>query len=224
MPGRIGAAWDALTIDEEAFEKERDRLVRGVLGAGMGAIQFATKKLERDLEEATRIAVKGRAWRAWKSTTYPKGGIARAPVGEVFLNGRDRTYGMIDFFTKSGRIKGKRDQWLAIPTEAAGSRGRMRNLTPGEWERRNGARLRFVYRGNKPSMLVLDEGVLSGKKQVARLNTARRRASGRGNATIVIFFLVPMVPFANRFAIEPRIEASEGALMKEFVERVRALP
>ncbi len=80
----------------------------------------------------------------------------------------------LKFWTEPGEIRGKRGQYLAIPLPAAGSRGRGRNLTPGEWERAIGITLRFVYRRGRASLLVADEAVLSGKGKVARSNTARR--------------------------------------------------
>ncbi|WP_156679346.1 DUF6441 family protein [Sphingomonas profundi] len=212
------------SVDLEKLRTERDRSARAVLGAGTGAIRDQTKALERRLEQATQAAVPGRLWRAWNSKAYPATGIAREPVGTLFLKGRDRTQGALAFFTIPGRIRGKTGQYLAIPTAAAGSRGRLRDLTPGEWERRNGARLRFVYRpGHRASLLVLDEGVLRGKKQIAGLNTEKRRATGRGNTTIVIFFLVPFVDHANRFSIEPIVNASEGELSQDFFARIRNL-
>jgi aspartyl-tRNA(Asn)/glutamyl-tRNA(Gln) amidotransferase subunit A len=46
--------------------------------------------------------------------------------------------------------------WLAIPTSAAGKSTRGGRITPGEWERRTGLRLRFVYRRRGPSLLVAE--------------------------------------------------------------------
>lgn len=43
-------------------------------------------------------------------------------------------------------IRSKSGIWLAIPRPAAGKSLRDDRLTPGEWERRRGLRLRFVYR------------------------------------------------------------------------------
>lgn len=215
---------DALTIDRAALAKEQDRLVRGVLGAGKATVAELTKALERALEDATRGAAPGRLWRAWKSEVFPRGAaIAREPSGTVFVNGGSRSRGAIDFLTKPGRIRGKGGQFLAIPTPAAGPRGRARDLTPGEWERNNGARLRFVYRRGRPSLLVLDEGVLSGKTGRAKLNTARRRKSGRGNTTIVIFILLPMVAFSNRFAVEPICRRYLDRVAPELAGRIDAL-
>ena len=42
-------------------------------------------------------------------------------------------------------IRSKNGFWLTIPLPAAGKSLRGGRITPGEWERRRGLRLRFVY-------------------------------------------------------------------------------
>lgn len=204
----------SLLIDQSSLRDARDKIVRDRLRTGTSAVRTATKNLERSIEAAVRSAVGGKLWRAVASNFYPETGIAQNPTGSIFLNGRDRTVGAFTFFTKPGRIQSKDDFYLAIPTPAAGPRNRNGVLTPGEWERRNGVRLRFVYRPGRPSLLVLDEGVLSGKRQVGRLNTDRRRATGRGNTTVVIFVLLPSVAFANSVALEGYIRAAEAEMVR----------
>ena len=54
--------------------------------------------------------------------------------------------------------------WLAISLPAAGKSLRGDRIRPGEWERRCGLRLRFVYRRTGPSPLVA-EGRLNAKGQ-----------------------------------------------------------
>ena len=53
-------------------------------------------------------------------------------------------------------IRSKNGFWLAIPTPAAGKSTRGGRITPGEWERRTGLRLRFIYRRRGPSLLVAE--------------------------------------------------------------------
>ena len=211
------------SLDAQAFDRDSDRLVRRYLAAGTTAVSGTTKRLERNLEAATQSAVPGRLFRAWQSSRFPESGPARNPVGTVWIKGGECTRGAIQFWTQAGAIRGKRGQFLAIPLPAAGSRGRARDLTPGEWERAHGIRLRFVFRAGKPALLVADNAVLSGRAQIARANTARRIASGRRSATVPIFVLLPMVKFGNAFAIEPIVNASEGELAREFFAAVRAV-
>lgn len=211
------------SVDEGQIDRAADKLVRGYLTAGTTAVGNATRNLERKLEAATQAAVPGKLWRAWQSSSFPRTGPARNPAGTIWLKGGARTRGALQFWTQPGEIRGKAGQFLAVPLPAAGSRGRGRNLTPGEWERRTGIRLRFVYRRGRPSLLVADSAVLSGKARTARANTARRIASGRASATVPIFVLMPVVKFRNAFAIEPMINASEGELALEFFEAIRSV-
>lgn len=218
MPDGADFSIDAAQVDLAA-----DKLVRGYLTAGTTAVGNATRHLERKLEAATRSAVPGKLERAWQSSAFPKSGPARNPAGTIWLKGGARTRGAIRFWTEPGEIRGKSGQFLAIPLPAAGSRGRGRNLTPGEWERRTGIRLRFVFRRGRPSLLVADSAVLSGKARIARSNTARRMASGRGSSTVPIFVLLPVVKFRNAVAIQPLINASDGEMAREFFHAIRAL-
>lgn len=57
--------------------------------------------------------------------------------------------------------------WLSTPTEAAGRGLRGGKMTPGEWKRRRGLRLRFVCRRRGPSLLVA-EGRLNSQGGSAR--------------------------------------------------------
>jgi hypothetical protein len=66
-------------------------------------------------------------------------------------------------------------------------------ITPGNWQRRNGLRLRFVYRRSGPSLLVA-EGRLNTKGRAVR----SRSRTGRGSATVPIFLLVPQVKLPKR--------------------------
>lgn len=219
---------DLLTIDKRRLFQDRDELIRQVLGASADAVRGETKRLERKLEAVAKSAVGGRLWRAFASEAFPRRGAAREPVGNVFLNGGARTRGAMAFFTQPGNVRGRRGQFLAIPTPSAGSRGRSRDLTPGEWERRTGQRLQFVYRPGRPSLLVA-KGTTNARTGAYRAITRKRtkaderRGYFRGEQTVVIFVLIPSVPHANRFSIGSIVSASEGALAKAFFDRVRGI-
>jgi hypothetical protein len=90
-------------------------------------------------------------------------------------------------------IRSRNGFWLAIPTPAAGKSLRGGRITPGEWERRNGLRLRFVYRRNGPSLLVA-EGRLNTRGRAVR----SRSKTGHGVATVPVFLLVPQVKLPKR--------------------------
>ncbi len=88
--------------------------------------------------------------------------------------------------------------YLAIPTEAAGRGLRGRRITPGEWERRRGLRLRFVYRRRGPSLLVADRARIDKRGQAV----ASRSKTGRNQITARIFLLVPQVKLPKRLDLD----------------------
>lgn len=104
-------------------------------------------------------------------------------------------------------IRSKNGFWLAIPTPAAGKSLRGGRIIPGEWERRTGLRLRFVYRRRGPSLLVA-EGRLNTKGRAV----ASRSKTGRGVVTAPIFLLVPQVNLPKRLDLDREAEAWAGRL------------
>ena len=217
-----------LSFDGAAIDRTGDAIVRRYLSAGADAVRGETRALEKRLEAATQAAVPGNLYRAWQSAVFPRSGPARDPAGTIFLKGGARTRGAIAFWTQPGAIRGSRGQYLAVPLPAAGSRGRGRDLTPGEWERSHGQRLIFLYRQGKPSLLVAKGGTTNVRSGAYRPLTGKRTRAGRAgsdalNTSVVpIFILLPVVKFRNAFAIKPMIDESEGALARRFFAEVGA--
>lgn len=212
-------------VSERDLKAAEDAIIRETLGDLSQAVAEQTRAMEKDLEGITRMAVPGKLWRAWKSESWPAGGKpALRPKGEVYVNGGARSQGAMIFATQQGRIKSKNDFWLAIPTAAAGSRGRIRELTPGEWERTHGKKLDFIYRPGKPGLLVA-RGTTNQRTGTFRPLTAKRskadqrRGYVRGEQSVIIFVLVPYVDFKPAFAIEP-IKARNGKLLADRVGRL----
>jgi hypothetical protein len=216
----------SLVFDSAPLRAAAARFEPDVLRAARASVTTVSRTIEKELEAATAGAGLGRLARAWQSTVYPKNGLADAPSATIYPKGKSRTIGAITAYATGVTIKGTRGQYLAIPTPAAGPRSTGRGkapLTPGEWERRTGLRLRFIYRRNRPSLLVLDEGVLSGKTGRARQNTARRRQTGRGNATIVIFTLIKQVKVQKRFSVSAITANKDDRLAADFTARMNVL-
>ncbi|MCF6232627.1 MAG: DUF6441 family protein [Rhodobacteraceae bacterium] len=63
-------------------------------------------------------------------------------------------------------IRSKNGFYLAIPTEAAGKGRGGAGLTPLEWERRRGMRLRFICWRNGPSLLVAEKARINARGTV----------------------------------------------------------
>ncbi|WP_112309344.1 head-tail joining protein [Pseudogemmobacter bohemicus] len=80
-------------------------------------------------------------------------------------------------------------------------------LTPGEWERRTGLRLRFIYRRRGPSLLVA-EGRLNTKGRAV----ASKSKTGRGVVTAPIFLLVPQVKLPKRLDLARDAERAHDAV------------
>lgn len=218
---------DMLSIDLKSLAAAQDASIRRGLRAAKEGLGVATRELELSIEQAIAAAVPGKLWRAIKSDTYPYGSqVSRHPVGVVYANGGPRTQGAIRFFTEPGRVAARDGFFLAIPLPAAGSRGDNRDLTPGEWERRTGITLRFVYRPGRASLLVADEGTLNARTGTYRPITRRRtqadarRGFTRGATTTPIFVLIPSVGFANRVSLRPLIDSAGNVLAREVTRRL----
>ena len=114
-------------------------------------------------------------------------------------------------------IRSKSGFWLTIPTGAAGKSFRGGRITPGEWERRSGLRLRFVYRRAGPSLLVA-EGRLNARGRAV----ASRSKTGRGVTTVPIFLLVPQVKLPKRLDLARDATAAQdripGAIVANWVD------
>lgn len=216
-----------LTLSDRDLAAAQDAMIREGLGAMSQAVAEETRALEQDLEKITRLAVPGRLWRAWASVSWPKGGKAAIkPKGEVYVNGGHRSQGAMRFFTEEGRIRSKDGYWLAIPTPAAGSQGRGRTLTPGNWERTHGQRLEFVYRPGKPSLLIArgtkNQRTGSFRPVTAKRTQAdRRRGIVRKERAIVIFVLVPYVNFKPSFSVQRVAERREKLLAGRISRLIR---
>ena len=81
-------------------------------------------------------------------------------------------------------------------------------MTPGEWERRRGLRLRFVYRRRGPSLLVADKARINKRGQAV----ASRSKTGRGQVTAPIFLLVPQVKLPKRLDLARDAERAHDAV------------
>ena len=109
-------------------------------------------------------------------------------------------------------IRSKNGFWLAIPTPAAGKSLRGGRITPGEWERRTGLRLRFIYRRQGPSLLVA-EGRLNTKGRAV----VSRSRTGRGLTSVPIFLMVRQVRLRKRLGLAEDAERAVNGLPGKIV-------
>ncbi len=161
---------------------------------GEKAATAAVRQAGEGLKSAWRAQIIGaglgtRLAKTIQSQTYPKSGQSLNAAVVVW----SKAPVIVGAHDTGPLIRSKTGFWLAIPTPAAGKALRGGRMTPGEWERRNGLRLRFVYRRSGPSLLVA-EGRLNTKGRAVR----SRSKTGRGAATVPIFLLVPQVKLPKR--------------------------
>jgi hypothetical protein len=147
--------------------------------AGEEAVTAAMREAGTGLKTAWRGQITGaglgrRLANSIRSQTYPKGDESLNAAALVW----SKAPVIVGAHDTGPIIRSKEGFWLAIPTEAAGRGLRGAKLTPGEWERSRGLRLRFVYRRTGPSLLVADRG---GSTAVgsAWLRARRPAAGGR---------------------------------------------
>jgi hypothetical protein len=162
--------------------------------AGEKAASIAVRQAGEGLKAAWRAQIVGaglgtRLVKTIQSQVYPKSGQSLNAAVVVW----SKAPVIVGAHDTGPLIRSRNGFWLAIPTPAAGRSLRGGRITPGEWERRNGLRLRFVYRRSGPSLLVAE----------SRLNTRGRAVrsrskTGRGAATVPIFLLVPQVKLPKR--------------------------
>ncbi|WP_300587396.1 DUF6441 family protein, partial [Marivita sp.] len=138
-----------------------------------------------------------------RSQTYPKAGESLKAAALVW----SKAPVIVGAHDTGPLIRSKDGFWLAIPTAAAGKGLKGGRITPGEWERRRGLRLRFVYRRRGPSLLVAD-----GRLNSRGLGVASRSKTGRGKATVPIFLLVPQVKLAKRLDLARDADRAQAAV------------
>lgn len=164
------------------------------VAAGERAVSTAMREAGTGLKNAWRAQITGaglgaRLARTIRSEQFPKGKPSLNAAALVW----SKAPVIVGAHDSGPLIRSKNGFWLAIPTPTAGKSARGGRITPGEWERRTGLKLRFVYRRRGPSLLVAE-----GRLNTAGRAVASRAKSGRGVVTAPIFLLVPQVKLQKR--------------------------
>ena len=186
--------------------------------AGEKAVTAAMREAGTGLKTAWRGQITGAGLRrrlagSIRSQTYPKTGDSLSAAALVW----SKAPVIVGAHDTGPLIRSKDGFWLAIPLPAAGRGLRGGRITPGEWERRRGLRLRFVYRRRGPSLLVA-EGRLNTKGQAV----VSRSKTGRGKLTAPIFLLVPQVKLPKRLDLardaERALDGVPGLIVEKWVD------
>ena len=193
-------------------------MMQAEIAAGEKAVSAAMREAGNGLKSAWRTQITGaglgtRLGNSIRITSFPKSGDSLNAAALVWSNAPV----IIGAHDTGPLIRSKNGFWLAIPTPAAGKSLKGGRITPVEWERRTGLRLRFVYRRRGPSLLVA-EGRLNTKGRAV----ASRSKTGRGMATVPIFLLVPQVRLRKRLNLardaERAVDGVPGLIVAKWVE------
>ena len=200
------------------FYPDLAQMLEAEIKAGEHAVTSAMKSAGAELKQAWREQITGaglghRLPRTIRNRTYPTGKDSIDAAAFVWSNAPE----ILSAHDRDVLIRSKNGFYLAIPTPAAGrGRGGAR-LTPGEWERRRGLRLRFIYRRNAPSLLVAEKARINARGTAV----ASRAKTGRGQVTAPIFILVPQVKLRKRLDLARDAERVAGTVPGLIVEKWR---
>lgn len=186
---------------------------------GISQSTLSLKSLLRG--QVTGAQLGGRLAGSIRSEVYPKGKPSMNAAGLVF----SKAPKIIDAFDTGPLIRAQSGIWLAIPLPNIGKGPRGKKLTPGEWEKRTGRQLRFIYRRGRTALLV-DEG----KKAPGNVFVRRRTRRGTmlmeprtfKNRIVPIFTLVPQVKLRKRLNILGAANQATNGLASAIVANWRS--
>ena len=186
--------------------------------AGEKAVSAAMREAGTDLKSAwrgqiTQAGLGRRLANSIRKQTFPRAGESLDAAALVW----SKAPVIVGAHDTGPLIRSKDGFYLVIPTAAAGKGLKGGRITPGEWERRRGLRLRFIYRRRGPSLLVV-EGRLNKKGQVV----VSRSKTGRGKVTAPIFLLVPQVKLPKRLDLardaDRALDSVPGLIVANWVD------
>ncbi len=192
-------------------------LMAAEVAAGERAVTAAMREAGAGLKSAwrgqiTSAGLGSRLANSIRLASFPKSGDSLNSAALVW----SKAPVIIGAHDTGPLIRSKDGFWLAIPTPAAGKSARGGRITPGEWERRTGLRLRFIYRRRGPSLLVA-EGRLNSKGRAM----GSRAKTGRGLTTVPIFLLVRQVKLPKRLDLardaERAVDTVPGRIVSNWI-------
>lgn len=186
------------TVQRPSLGKALAETEKDIERAVTSGMRDAADGLKQDLREDVIAAGLGeRLSRTWRGKTFPEVGESTEAAAYVW----SRAPKIVDAFDRGVVIRSSRGLFLALPTIAAGKSersavGSREKITPAGWQRRTGLKLRFVYRRGRPSLLVADDARITTRGLAAR----NRRKTGQ--ASVIVFILVPQVALKKRLDVE----------------------
>ena len=190
------------------MSRDLGRMMSAEIQAGEKAVSAAMRDAGSTLKSAwrgqiTQAGLGRRLANSIRSQVYPKSGDSLNAAALVW----SKAPVIVGAHDTGPLIRSKNGFWLAIPTAAAGKGLKGGRITPGEWERRRGLRLRFIYRRRGPSLLVAD-----GRLNSRGFGVASRSKTGREKTSVPIFLLVPQVKLAKRLDLARDAERAQAVV------------
>jgi hypothetical protein len=187
----------AISGNLPAFMKRQTAEAEAAVTAGVRTVSNAVRD---DLKAQVVTAGLGpNLAKTWKVLFYPKGKKSISAAGLVYADSPK----VIRAFNDGTLIRSSRGLYLAIPTDAAPKRGiGGKRISPSTFPEYSLGKLRFVYRPGRISLLVVD-GLRAGtgKRTGFRKASASALRTGRGVATVVMFFLVPQAKMPKKLDV-----------------------
>jgi hypothetical protein len=195
------------------------------VNAGKRAVTMAMRSAAGTLKTAwrgqiTSAGLGSRLSKVVQSAAYPKGQPSLNAAAMVLTKSPQ----IISAHNDGATIRSKDGFWLAIPLPAAGRGVGGRRISPGEWERKTGRQLDFVYRRGKTALLVD-----VGKKAPGNVMVRIRK---RGGSVLSdprtfdkrwrpMFILVPQVRLKKRLDLGGAAQRVAGAVPAAIVANWR---
>lgn len=184
-------------------------------------VKFRTNRLKLAMRQDVFSEFKSRRLaNTWRSKFYKNQGLNAA--GVVYTKAPH----IMDGFERGGTVQSKDGFWLAIPTPSAPKKALGKRITPANFEKSTGIKLRFIYKPRGPSLLVADGYRASGGKNPQRFRRIRSlkatkkfgaRSSLKGRVTVPIFFLVKKTKLKKRISFAAKARAAQNALPRDII-------
>ena len=174
--------------------------------AALGAAAAIGATIKRDWRAQIAEAGLGRRLgNTIRSEAYPRQGSLNAAT-LVWSKAKK----IVGAFETGVEIRARNARYLAFALPSAGLKQIGKRITPDEWERRKGRKLKFVQRPKGGALLIDDGTAIRGPSTFGRGGVKR----GFRNRSVAIFILVPRVRLQKKLGLyssADRLARSMGA-------------
>lgn len=193
MRDRLEAALEGNLVDFMA--EELDLTERAVTSGVHGRADRLKAALRQDVISG---GLGRRVARSWQSKNYPTHGASLGAAAYVYTKAET----LIEAFDAGVTIKSRDGFWLAIPTPSAPKRGMGRKrINPSNFPEHRFGPLRFVYRPQGASLLVVDNQRQTKAGNYTLSRSKRALSSGNGLSTVPMFWLIPQARLRRRLNV-----------------------